>query len=97
MPFPISSSSYLEFAELDLKDKSERGLVNALSNAKRSLDARVESILISFGFHKIAKKGNWNIPRKLEYLSKLGVLTPRVLTKLVFPIASWPVPWFHVR
>jgi hypothetical protein len=82
VPFPISSSRYLEFAEEDLKDSSERGLVNALSNAKRSLDARIESILISFGLHKIAKKSNWNMPKKLESLSKLGILTPRVLTKL---------------
>jgi hypothetical protein len=82
VPFPISSAEYLKFAEEDLKEDSERGRVNALSNAKRSLDARIESILIGFGFHKTAKAENWRMPKKLAFLSDLGILTPRVLTKL---------------
>jgi hypothetical protein len=82
VPFPISSAEYLKFAEEDLKEDSERGRVNALSNSKRSLDARIESVLIGFGFHKIAKTENWKMPRKLSFLSDLGILTPRVLTKL---------------
>jgi len=82
VPFPISSAEYLKFAEEDLKENSERGRVNALSNAKRSLDARIESVLIGFGFHRIAKTENWKMPKKLSFLSDLGILTPRVLTKL---------------
>jgi hypothetical protein len=82
VPFPISPGDYLSFAQEDLKDNSERGRVNALSNAKRSFDARVESILIGFGFHRIAKAQNWNVPKKLEFVSSLGIVTPRVLTKL---------------
>jgi hypothetical protein len=46
------------------------------------LDARIESVLIGFGFHKIAKTENWKMPKKLSFLSDLGILTPRVLTKL---------------
>ncbi len=82
VPFPISSLEYLKFAEEDLKEDSERGRVNALSNAKRSLDARIESILIGFGFHRTAKAENWKMPKKLAFLTNLGILAPRVLTKL---------------
>ncbi len=79
VPFPISSAEYLKFAEEDLKEDSDRGRVNALSNAKRSLDSRIES---GFGFHKTAKTECWRMPKKLSVLSDLGILTPRVLTKL---------------
>lgn len=82
VPFPFSSADYLKFAEEDLQVDSERGRVNALSNAKRSMDARIESILFGFGFHRASKVENWNMPKKLAFLSKLGILTPRVLTKL---------------
>ncbi len=82
IPFPIPPNEYLSFAEEDLKDEAPRGPVNALSNAKRALDARVDLVLIAFGLFKPARDHNWNIPTKLERISRLGVLTPRVLTKL---------------
>ena len=72
----------MEFAEADLKDPPSRGVVNALSNAKRCLDARVDSVLITFCLPKKARSERWNVPRKLERISDLGVITPRVLTKL---------------
>lgn len=80
--FPIKPEEYLRFAETDVKESSTRGLVNALSNAKRSLDARIDSVLIAFGLFRIARERRWAVPKKLEKLSTLGVLTPRVLTKL---------------
>ena len=80
--FPVSPQEYLAFAEEDLKDPPPRGAVNALSNAKRALDARVDSILIAFCLHKAAKSKKWNVPTKLDKITQLGVITPRVLTKL---------------
>lgn len=82
IPFEISSTEYLEFAELDIKNTSKHGLVNALSNTKRALDCRVESVLFTFGLLKIANKNNWSVPKKLVEISSLGVLAPRVLHKL---------------
>jgi hypothetical protein len=82
IPFPVSPQEYLTFAEADLKDPPPRGTVNALSNAKRSLDARVDSVLIAFCLLKTARAKHWNVPKKLEQISQLGVITPRVLTKL---------------
>lgn len=82
IPFPISSQEYLSFAKEDLKDSPPRGPVNALSNAKRALDARIDSVLIAFGLLKAAKAKQWNVPKKLSQIEKLGVVTPHVLTKL---------------
>lgn len=82
VPFPIKAVEYLRYAEEDLLEETTRGLVNALSNAKRALDARVESVLIAFGLYSLAKEGRWSVPRKLERLSSLGIVTPRVLAKL---------------
>jgi hypothetical protein len=82
IPFPVSPREYLAFAEADLKDPPPRGAVNALSNAKRSLDARVDSVLIAFCLLKTAKAKRWSVPIKLEQISHLGVIAPRVLTKL---------------
>lgn len=82
IPFPIGAQGYLGFADRDLKDDPPRGLVNALSNAKRALDARIDSVLIAFGLLELARKEQWNIPKKLNRISQLGVITPRVLTKL---------------
>lgn len=45
--FPMSPEKYLKFAKSDLKDGSEKGLINALSNAKRSIDCLIESVLNS--------------------------------------------------
>ena len=82
IPFPVSPQEYLAFAEADLKDPPPRGTVNALSNAKRSLDARVDSVLIAFCLLKTARAKHWSVPKKLDQISQLGVITPRVLTKL---------------
>ena len=49
--FPISPKEYLKFARQDLKDKDDRGLINALSNAKRCIDCLIESTLIGLHFN----------------------------------------------
>ncbi|WP_144820886.1 hypothetical protein [Marinobacter piscensis] len=81
-PIPVSSKEYLEFSEKDLLGKEKRNLVNALSNAKRALDCRIEEILYCIGMRAVSKKKKWNIPSKLGYLEGLGVITPRILSKL---------------
>ena len=81
-PFPIRATEYLEYAEEDLKENSTRAIVNALSNSKRSLDCRTEEILYAYGLRSIAKKSRWNVPKKLEVLSEIGIVAPRILKKL---------------
>ena len=43
--FDISPKEYLTFAKEDLKIDNDRGLINALSNAKRAIDCLIESVL----------------------------------------------------
>lgn len=43
--FKISPKEYLKFAKQDLKDGSDRGLINSLTNAKRSIDCLIDATL----------------------------------------------------
>lgn len=80
--FEISPSDFLKYAEDDLASSSAHKYINALSNAKRSLDCQLDTLLIGFGFYGIAKKGYWGFPKKIELLKTLGLLAPRVLSKI---------------
>jgi hypothetical protein len=56
--------------------------VNALSNAKRALDCQVICLLDIFGLLKIAESKRWGFPTKIEALSKIGILAPKILNKI---------------
>lgn len=81
-PFDFSGIKYLHFAEADLESNLKHKYVNALSNAKRALDCQLELLLIAFGFYRISKKEGWNIPKKLNTLKSIAVVTPRILNKI---------------
>ncbi len=87
LEYPVTTTPrhYLDFALKDVEEcgepKSERALVNALSNAKRALHLQVETIAKGFGFPK-PERGYPNFHRYLEYCQKCGVVTPRILKKL---------------
>jgi hypothetical protein len=49
--FKISPKEYLKFAKQDLKDSSDRGLINSLSNAKRSIDCLIDATLIGLNIN----------------------------------------------
>ncbi|TGU85078.1 hypothetical protein EN829_062855, partial [Mesorhizobium sp. M00.F.Ca.ET.186.01.1.1] len=83
IPFEVTSLEYLSFAEYDLKFGVEKHkLINALSNAKRSLDCQIDSLFVAFGLYDLAKRKGWSIPKKLETLKLLGILAPRILSKI---------------
>lgn len=46
--FDLNPDAYLFFAKTDLKQKDERGLINALSNSKRAIDCLIENTLKNF-------------------------------------------------
>ncbi|OCH38433.1 hypothetical protein [Vibrio cyclitrophicus] len=87
LEYPVKTTPrhYLDYAiqdfEQDQKHKSERALVNSLSNAKRALHLQVETIAKGFGFPAPAR-GFANFPQYLDYCEKCGVVTPRILRKL---------------
>jgi hypothetical protein len=81
LPWDLSASSFLGFADADLTAGADaRCLVNALSNAKRALHCQVDSILYALGLH--GETRFLNFPAKLELLTKLGVVTRRALVRV---------------
>ncbi|WDE00346.1 hypothetical protein [Thalassomonas actiniarum] len=80
-PFDISPAEYIKYAEEDAQESTTRGCVNAFSNAKRAMDAQIDLLLIAFVLDKLATRKNWNIPKKLDTLNKLGIVAPRILAK----------------
>ncbi|MBY8166579.1 hypothetical protein KW507_07840 [Vibrio fluvialis] len=45
--FPIMPFDYLNYAQKDMSENSQRGLINALANSKRSIDCLIEVVLRS--------------------------------------------------
>ena len=80
--FELKSEDFMAFAKIDLKENTERSMVNALSNIKRAIDCRILSLLLFFGVYNKAKKENWNFPQSADFLSKIGVLAPNILKKI---------------
>lgn len=78
--FDISPREFLRFAEYDLNANYSHHLVNSLSNTKRAIDSQLDSLLIGFGLSQRAAK--WNFPTKVDYLNRVGILSPRILNKI---------------
>lgn len=49
--FDLTPDDYLKFSKIDLKQRDERGLINALSNAKRAIDCLIENVLRNFNIN----------------------------------------------
>ena len=49
---------------------------------KEHLIARFFVILEIFGLKEIAEKKRWGFPKKIEALTRLGILAPRILNKI---------------
>jgi len=75
----IEAKEFLRYSKEDLVDDSDRGRVNALSNAKRSIEARVDHIIRLNHLRSIAIKNRWTFPYKLLVLRKIGVPSPDML------------------
>jgi len=80
--FKVDSEEFLKFAKSDLKEGKRKSLVNALSNVKRAIDCRIDSILWVLGFHKKSKKENWSFPHKVDFAKSLGIVSPNILKKV---------------
>ncbi len=80
--FKITSNEYLDFAIIDIEKSDTRNIVNALSNAKRAIDSRIDTLLVGFTYYNTAQSKRWGVPTKLERLSKFGIIAPRILLKL---------------
>ena len=76
-PWPTTPLEYVRFAEQDIADGGRRGLVNAISNAKRAIHAHVDFLLHNCG--RCLKRSNF--PEKLSLLNRLGIIAPSLLEK----------------
>lgn len=77
LPWEIAPAEYIQFAQQDLDDTGRRGTVNALGNAKRALECQLDSLLLALGLPK-----GKNVPKKLETLNQIGIIAPRILSKI---------------
>jgi superfamily II helicase len=81
--FEISAKDFLIFAKSDFKDNDEKGLINALSNAKRAISNRMDEMIKLSCLQKISSKKRWNIPTKMDKLSAIGIFVPRLLQRKI--------------
>ncbi len=80
LPWDVTPSEYLRFAQEDLEGNDRRSAVNALSNAKRALECQVDSLMLVFEMEDTSSK--WHFPKKIEALERIGIIAPRILTKI---------------
>jgi hypothetical protein len=81
-PFQIRPRQFLSFAELDLQEKDDHHLVNALSNTKRAIECQLDSLLVALGLFSRSKEERWSFPKKTETLNYLGVVAPDILRRI---------------
>ena len=78
--YEIDPWDFLEYARQDLEDVSDRGRINALSNAKRAIECRVDEILTLINFrYFFSNRGGWGLPYKLQVLKMFGISAPDIL------------------
>jgi hypothetical protein len=80
--FDILPQDFISYAEVDLASDYEHNIINALSNSKRALDCQLDILLLSFGYYKKSQKYQWNFPKKIDLMTELGLIAPRVLKKI---------------
>jgi hypothetical protein len=79
----VSPAMYLEFAKIDLRENDGlRSLVNAVSNAKRSLHLQSELISNALGGRSLTPRGQISFPKRLSFLRDCGVVGGAILNKL---------------
>jgi len=79
----LKPRDFLNFAiEDSVALEQERNRINCPGNCKRAIDSQVDYLIRGLGFFPLARKQDWNIPRKLEFISQIGVVAPRILHRL---------------
>lgn len=81
-PFQIKPRDFLQYAAKDLEIKNDHFGVNCLSNCKRAIECQIDTLFYSFGLYEKSKRERYNLPKKIETLNQLGVISPRILLKI---------------
>jgi hypothetical protein len=77
--YDTDAHEFLSFSKEDLKENSERGRVNALSNANRAIACRIDELLTLFNLKVFSNREGWNMPYKMNVLQTLGIPALSVL------------------
>lgn len=95
--YPLTPKFFLKSAKEDLKEGGARGLINALSNAKRAIDCQTDCFLSAIGYapknldKQLGKDviqslnafiSNVEQPLKFRVLESLGIVTPAIVTRV---------------
>jgi hypothetical protein len=76
----VTAEDYLAFAKSDYGQGTKHGLINAMSNAKRSLHLMVDTILQNYGL--LAHNRRLSFPGKLELMDDVDLIALNVFRKL---------------
>jgi hypothetical protein len=95
--YTIKPSDFITFAKADFYTPDTRGLINALSNAKRAIDCQADGFLSAIGINsdgidkQLGREGLASIafgktskegPLKFRLLEALGVATPSIVGRM---------------
>lgn len=86
--YEMLPSEFLSFARRALEDGSERGRLDAISNASRAIACRVDQILSLSSLRGFMATEGWNLPYKLQVIKKLGCPAPYVLRGYITSIRN---------
>lgn len=82
-PYDADALQFLSFAKQDIEEDSEKGRVNALTNAKRAIECRMDEFLKLSNLEVFSSRHKWNLPYKMLVLQTFGVPTPDILKRLI--------------
>ena len=81
--FETDAWVFLNFARQDLLGHSDRDNANALSNAKRAVENRVDTLLYYYGLRGYAQSQRWGYPAKSEKLRQTGLFIPEAIYHMI--------------
>jgi hypothetical protein len=79
--FDVAPEDFLEQAERDHNTGGNAALFNSITNAKRAIRCQIDKIIYCLGYNA----GDLKIARKVELLTTLGFVAPRLLRKVDEP------------
>jgi len=81
--YEIHPRDFLLYAEEELSDlKSNKSIINCVSNLKRAIDSQIDIFLYALNLFKFYKNKRLGIDRKLGFIEKCGFFNKRSLSRI---------------
>jgi hypothetical protein len=81
--YEIEAQEFLFFAKRDFEEESDRGRVNALTNAKRAIECRVDECLKLLNLNGFSSQHGWKLPYKIQVLQTFNISAPSILRRRI--------------